>query len=142
MNRLAAFVLILTSIVACRKDNLVPEEEVAGIVGKWRVVEQQYTIGDSTVKAEVPEENAWIYLFRPDGVLVNENGYMPCCRPQQYFLNGKWFEPKPAIPALLDPFCANVYCAYCPEMSVKQLSTDVIVIEICDGNFQTFVREK
>ncbi|QRR02482.1 hypothetical protein [Dyadobacter sandarakinus] len=142
MTRLLTSVLFLIALTACKKDSIAPVEEIAAIVGKWRIVKQQYNIADSTVTEAVPRGSSWVYVFRADGVLVNENGYKPCCIPEQYSLNGKEFKPEPANPAIFDPFCANVYCVSCPEMSITHTTPDTLVIETCSKDFKTFVREQ
>lgn len=143
MTRLLLSLLVLIAFAGCKKENdPAPLHEIASIVGKWRAVESRQTLGDSTTTRPVPKQNSWIYEFRFDGVLLNANGYVPCCLPSQYYLNGNAFKPKPAIPTELDPSCAYSLCAACPEMNVTQTSPDSLVIETCKGSFTTFAREE
>jgi hypothetical protein len=142
MTRLLLSILIILAFAGCRKENNpIPLEEIASIVGKWRVVEYRQVRGDSTTTQQVPKQNSWVYEFRYDGVVLNENGYVPCCLPSLYFLNGNEFKPKPAKPAELDPSCAYSLCAACPEMKITQTSPDSLTIETCQGSFTTFARE-
>ncbi|MCE6988639.1 hypothetical protein [Dyadobacter sp. CY323] len=143
MTRFLLSILILLAFAGCRKENNpIPLREITPIVGKWRVIDQRQVRGDSTIIEPVPKQNSWVYEFRYDGVLLNESGYVPCCLPSQYFLNGREFKPKPDKPAVLDPACAYSLCAACPELNVTQTHPDTLFIETCKGNFKTFVREK
>jgi len=136
--------VILTS-VQCREDKKVDPEplpKIASIVGKWRVIAYTQTLGDSLITDSVAKENSYLYVFRFDGVLVNEKGYMPCCLPQKYFLNGSLFEAKPLAPAEFDPSCEYVYCAGCPEMRITRPTAVSLLIETCKGSYISLVQEK
>lgn len=139
------FVLIVLAFVQCRENrnvDPVPLPEIASIAGKWRVVAYSQALGDSMITDTVARENAAFYVFRYDGVLVNENGYMPCCLPRNYFLNGNFFEATPLKPVEYDPGCQYVYCAGCPEMTITTPTADNLLIETCQGTFTSLVREK
>lgn len=145
MSKLSLVFLVLLVFLQCRKDDKVDPEpipEIASIVGKWRVTNYIQTVGDSLFTSPVAKENSLLFVFRFDGVLVNENGYMPCCLPQKYFLNGNLFEAKPLAPVEYDPGCKYVDCAGCAEMTIKRPTADSLLIETCKGSYTTLVREK
>ncbi|KAA6438334.1 hypothetical protein FEM33_16700 [Dyadobacter flavalbus] len=139
------FILIFLAFVQCRESRKADPEplpEIAAIAGKWRVIGYSRASGDSLITDTVARENAVFYMFRYDGVLVNEKGFRPCCLPQNYFLNGKFFEAKPLKPVEFDPACQNVYCAGCPEMAITTPAADNLLIETCKGTYTSLVREK
>jgi len=142
MKRLPLLLLALFAFLQCKKENRDPMPGIASIVGKWRIVENRQTLGDSIVTEAVPKVNSYVYEFRFDGVLLNSSGYVPCCLPSHYFLNGKAFVPAPATPVELDPICAYSLCAACPEMKLTQTSPDSLAIETCAGSARVFIREK
>jgi len=141
MTRQSLIIIILLTVIGCKKENETPLPEITSIVGKWRATEYRQTIGDSTTIQPLSRVNSWTYEFRSDGIILNKNGKIPCCLPLEYFLNGKQFWPKPVIPAELDPVCAYSLCAACPEMQITQTSSDSLRIETCKGSFTSFVRE-
>jgi hypothetical protein len=142
MTKSRLFILMLLTFAGCKKENNpVPSPEVASIVGKWRAVEYRQSRGDSTITQPLTEENSWVYEFRFDGVVLNERGYVPCCLPSIYYLNGKEFRPDRTVPAELDPSCAYSLCVACPEMKITQTSPDSLTIENCKNYFTTFVRK-
>jgi hypothetical protein len=97
MIRLLLSILILLALAGCKKEeDPTPLREIASIVGKWHAVEYRQTRGDSTITQLVAKQNAWVYEFRVDGVILNKNGYKPCCLPSTYFLNGNEFKPNPS----------------------------------------------
>jgi len=145
MSKLSLVFLVLLAFLQCRKNNKADPEplpEIASIVGKWRIVAQIQTVGDSLITNPVAEENASLYVFRFDGILVNEKGNMFCCLPQNYFLNGNLFESKPLVPVEYDPGCKYVDCAGCPEMTIIQSTSDSLLIETCKGSYTSLVRQK
>jgi len=142
MKKLITFVLLLTVFTQCKKrEDPEPLPEIASIVGKWRVTAYSHIAGDSLVTTPASDGQATIYQFRFDGAFLDENGYMPCCLPQKFTLNGQPFEQKPLAPVKLDPICSSVYCITCPEMKITTPIADVIMIETCKGNFMTLARE-
>ncbi len=142
MKTFALYVLVLFAFVQCKKENRDPLPEVASIVGKWRIVEYKQIRDDSTVTQKVSNADSYLYEIRYDGVLLNEAGYVPCCLPVEYSLNGKAFTPKPATALELDPVCSYSLCAPCPEMKLTLISPDRLTMETCTGYFSTFTREK
>ncbi|MGN7888304.1 hypothetical protein [Dyadobacter sp. 22481] len=142
MKTLSLFILALFVFVQCKKENRDPAPEVISIVGKWRVVEYKQIYGDSTVTQPVAQASSHVYEIRYDGVLLNGNGYVPCCIPSSYSLNGTAFVPKPAKPVELDPICSYALCRGCPEMKLTQTAPDSLVMETCEGSLSILVREK
>ncbi len=142
MKTLSLFILALFVFVQCKKENRDPAPEITSIVGKWRIVEYRQTSGDSIVTRPVLRANSYIYEFRYDGVLLNGNGYVPCCLPSEYSLNGTAFVPKPTAPVELDPICATSLCGICPDIKLTQTAPDSLVMEACGGALGVFVREK
>lgn len=142
MKRFLHLTLILFAFTQCKKENRDPLPEIASIVGKWRVVENIQTRGDSVITDPVAKAQSYVYEFRYDGVLLNAGGYVPCCLPSKYSLNGTPFVPNPATPVELDPVCAYSLCAVCPEMKLTQTSPDSLVMTTCPGSARVFVREK
>ncbi|GGB96508.1 hypothetical protein [Dyadobacter sediminis] len=139
------FILTFLAFVQCRESRKVDPEplpEIASIAGKWRVIAYSRASGDSLITDTVTTENAAFYVFRYDGVLVNENGYRPCCLPQNYFLNENFFEAKPLKPVESDPACQYVYCGGCPEMTLTTPTADNLLMETCKGTYTSLVREK
>ncbi|TLU90310.1 hypothetical protein [Dyadobacter sediminis] len=138
MNRIVLFVLLLFAFTNCKKDERDPISSFANIAGTWRPIE--HTSPDSvTVPVTNAESN--IVVFRFDGVMLNKNGYLPCCAPTSYTVNGISMQVKPLIPVELDPICALVNCASCPNFRIVKNKPNELTT-YCGEYSTRFVRER
>lgn len=143
MKQLLLFSVLGILFIACNRNNdPEPAREIAGIVGKWRMVELQYTQGDRTIVQpgdleDVPQSELSI---RFDGVILT-NGYGACCPIEQYMVNGKLFEVKPARQVPLNPNCINISCMMCADVEIVQLE-DEMTITSCKALVVRYTRVK
>jgi len=138
MNRIVLLVLLLFAFTNCKRDERDPISSFAGIAGTWRPIEH---ISPDSVTVPVTNADSNIVIFRFDGVMLNKNGYKPCCAPTSYTVNGIFMEVKPLIPVELDPICALVNCGSCPDFRIINSKPDELTT-YCEGYSTRFIREK
>ncbi|MDR6805000.1 hypothetical protein J2Y45_002692 [Dyadobacter sp. BE34] len=143
MQRLALLLLLLWAFSNCKRDKSAepqPLPEVAGIVGKWHLVETRYTAGDSTVVKNMTNEPQKAFSIRFDGVMLYD-GYGSCCATYEYEINGNVFKVKPQKDVPYDINCGLVDCFACPKLIITQAG-DEMTIESCFGGIDRYVRKK
>ena len=139
------FLLLLWAFTGCKRDKSAepepqPMPEVAGIVGKWHLVESRYTSGDSTVVKDMTNEPQKAFSIRFDGVILYD-GYGSCCATSEYEINGNVFKVKPQKDVPYNENCGLVDCFACPKLIITQAG-DEMTIESCLGGIDKYVREK
>jgi len=138
MNRLILFILIGFAFTTCKKDERDPVAELAAITGTWKPIART---SSDFVTTPVTNPEPDVIEFRYDGVMLNKNGFRPCCTPLSYTVNGIYMNIKPQAPAELDPVCATASCLSCQNFQVMQDNPDEL-ITYCNGFSTRFVREK
>lgn len=145
MQRLILLLLLSWAFTNCKRDkNAEPEPQpspgVAGIVGKWHLVEAQYTSGDSIIVKNMTNEPQKTFSIRFDGVMLYD-GYVSCCATAEYEINGNVFKVKPREDMPYNENCSLVYCFACPKLIIMQTG-DEMTIESCLGEINKYVRKK
>lgn len=141
MKQILSLLIILTFLSGCKKDNdALPQIE--DIVGKWRLTEMERTEnGQTTWKEIAPNDKPYYFSVRFDGVLLDEKDLPVCCAPQSLTVNGFPFkiEPKAAVP--VNPLCAAVSCAQCPNWEIEQNGDEMIITTCSSFPRSRYVRE-
>ncbi|MET7256045.1 hypothetical protein [Dyadobacter fermentans] len=143
MQRLVLLLLLSWAFTNCKRDKSAepqPLPEIAGIVGKWHLVETRYKAGDSTIVKNMTNEPQKAFSIRFDGVILYD-GYGSCCATSEYEINGNVFKVKPQKDVPYNENCGLVDCFACPKLIITQAG-DEMTIESCLGGIDKYVREK
>ncbi len=141
MNKILLFIMMLAVFAECKNDSPLPLGKIQPIVGEWRVISYKATDGTTTVPDTSMKGRSLITVIRPDGVIVDGFGRMPCCPASKYFFNDKEFIPRPSAP--IEPsLCPMIFCGACPEMRITMPAPDTLLVQNCGGGTSTLVREK
>lgn len=96
--------------ISCSKDKNNPTTQITKVAGKWVLIETEEMVNGQKVWVKIDSKNSYTLEMTPTGVLLNEDGYRPCCSPNKITLNGiKYIVPISGYEA--DPSCILVSCA-------------------------------
>ncbi|GAA4442010.1 hypothetical protein GCM10023091_28080 [Ravibacter arvi] len=120
----------LLTAQACRKKEV--DHETAPFAGVWRLT----SVWDSTAEGG----NAWRnpaesdhfdrFVFRSDGVLVDEEGEPLCCVPNVYLVDGARFTVVPDQKQTA-PRCAHIDCITCEYWTLTR-SENTLEVSGCE----------
>ena len=138
MKEFTFLILLVLFFTNCKNNNdPKPLPEVAGIAGKWRLTEQTYLSGDSTITVDILSSAQKDIFIRYDGVMLID-GYAACCVPKKYLINGKLFNVVPKEEILVYAICD---CVGCDELVISQTG-DTMITTFCNGGTSTYRRVK
>jgi hypothetical protein len=140
MKKLILFVFVLLALINCKNNG--PElKNVDSLTGKWRLISNgQRTSAGQTVWQDVPLDKTHRFIFRSDGVILDQDSLPSCCVPSALRVNGAYFEIKPKSPLLPNPTCAAVNCAPCATWDIAQQENEITIIS-CGSLQSKYVRD-
>ncbi|WP_138483464.1 lipoprotein [Dyadobacter bucti] len=128
MKQILFLLFVLFILSGCKKDDTDTPPQIEGIVGKWQLTETEITENGRTVWQEAGVyDKPYYFSIRFDGVLLDDKDLPMCCSPQSLTVNGFLFaiEPKASVP--INPLCAAVSCAQCPNWEIEQTGDQMII---------------
>lgn len=122
------------------KNNKDPEPlpEIADIAGGWKLTEQKYVSGDSTITVDINKAEQKDLFIRYDGVMLYD-GSVSCCAVNKYVINGISFNVVPKEDTPPANFICD--CMPCDELVITQTG-DTMTVVYCNAGTSTYKRVK
>ena len=121
MRRIFLLLGMIVLLSDCKKDNDSPASVIQKIFGRWRLVEYETTQNGQKVwvKADTAAQQTFINIDN-DGLILDDQGYLPCCPPEWLTINGNQFKIIKKEGVFTAPMCASVSCVACPNLKIQQ----------------------
>lgn len=137
MKQFALFVIFLTLILGCKKDD--PETIVTPIVGRWLLSEREQTENGKKTWITIPDSLGGGFTFREDGAVLFGNGYTICCHPKFLSVNGQKVNAPARQKLNMDPICTFANCIY-SETWYIEVQGDELILTFEGGSRTKYVR--
>jgi hypothetical protein len=137
IKQLVFIAFLLTAVTGCKKDKADPLAKLEEIAGRWKVTETEDLQNGKKVWQKT--NNTWFINFREDGIVVDNNGNLVCCPPNQLTINGVTIQLPPATD-LTSPSCSSVRCSGCMNWEIEQRGNEIIV-SVCNSSRVKYVRD-
>lgn len=111
------------------------------IVGRWRLIEYEKTQNGEKlwVKANSTTQPSHINVDK-NGLILNDQGYLPCCPPEWLTINGNSFKIIRKEGVFTEPICVSASCAPCPNLKIQQSGNELIITH-CIGLRAKYIRD-
>lgn len=123
MKNLIVVSLLMFILSDCKEKDPEPDPIIKGIIGKWRLVEQEIQVEGKLVWTKAPGDAQNGLWFRPDGALLDQSGLLSCCVPSLYTVNGVSFAVVRNAKLPGNSLCESVYCVSARLCEIQQEAT-------------------
>ena len=125
MRRIFLLLGMIVLLSDCKKDNDSPASVIQKIVGRWRLVEYQTTQNGQKVWVKADSARSTHINVYSDGMILDDQGYLPCCPPEWLTINGNQFKVTPRANVFTAPMCAAVLCVACPNLKIQRSGNEM-----------------
>jgi hypothetical protein len=129
MKKICLLLLISTSCI--NEQNFYFEDELQSIVGKWKKISIQNDKSNPNKWINVQSNNTFDIIISPEGVLLDKDGFVPCCSYPFIKINEKLFTVK-SNNYRLSPICAyvDVGCEGTNTLNTTIYHPDTLIIQL------------
>ena len=139
MLRQVYILLFLLILVSCKQDSLEAQANFETLSGTWSLKEvENGSYGQKYWTAFAGQPSRKI-IFRADGAVLSSDSLLICCAPTSLLVNKQLLEIKPATSPPVNPLCALVNCAPCPQWEIEWKRNEIIIL-YCSGEREKYVR--
>lgn len=129
--------LLLGIVILFSECNDSPPAATEKIEGTWRLV--AYEVIENGVSSWTKAQPSNIHV-RHDGLILDDQGFLPCCPPETLIINGTTFKIKPKIKVFRARNCELSSCAPCPTLKIQHTDNEIITTN-CSGYGMKYVRQ-
>lgn len=142
--RALSILLLMSALAACRAKDPAPSPGIERLMGKWKLVAREVMKdGERVWKEETGENPDYEFTVRFDGVILDREGFVRCCDPPYYFINGARFDVVPRAEVKSNSICQLVDCAPCLVMNYDLQDDGSLFYSSChtSGLKQKYVKQ-
>ena len=140
MLRQVYILIFLLIVLSCKQDSLDAQPNFDSISGIWVLKEVETGSYGQKYWTAFAGQTSRKFIFRGDGAVLGADSLLICCAPTSLLVNKQLLEIKPATAPPVNPLCALVNCAPCPQWDIEWKRNELIIL-YCNGEREKYVRQ-